>query len=207
MNDRKKKLFKLIAELQSISQIGLTFAEIDFDKERYQRISEISLDLMAEFSDKSNDDISQIFSLEKGYPTPNIDVRSFVLKDDKVLLVKERSDDLWTLPGGYADVSETPSEAVVRETKEESGYDVHAVKLLALWDKLKHDHPLHWPHIYKCFFHCEILSGEPKENVEISAIDFFDINKLPQLSTPRVTKRQLHRLYQLVMTPGPTVFD
>lgn len=207
MQDDSKQLLKLISEIQAISQVGLTFTKNEFDIERYKRLTEISAQLAALCTNKSAAHIKDIFSLEKGYATPKIDVRSFVLKDDKILLVKERSDGLWTLPGGFADVSETPSEAVVRETKEESGYDVKVIRLLALWDKLKHDHPLHWPHIYKCFFHCEHLSGKPLENIEISAIDFFDIDKIPPLSTPRVTHKQLVDLYKFVKENTPTVFD
>ncbi|OGV34606.1 MAG: NUDIX hydrolase [Legionellales bacterium RIFCSPHIGHO2_12_FULL_35_11] len=207
MDEINKQWLKLIAEIQALAQCGLTFTENKFDKDRYTRLMEISAELAALSSSKSKEVIRDIFSLEKGYATPKVDVRSFVLKDNKVLLVKERSDGLWTLPGGFADVSETPSEAVIRETKEESGFDVSVIKLLALWDKLKHDHPLHWPHIYKCFFHCRYISGEAKENIEISEVDFFSLDKIPPLSTPRVTETQLKKLFQLATSQGPTVFD
>ena len=207
MLNHDKKLLKLISEIQAISQTGLTFTKNEFDIERYERLTEISAELAALFTNKSAETIREIFSLEKGYATPKIDVRSFVLKDDKVLLVKERADGLWTLPGGFADVSETPSQAVVRETKEESGYDVEVIRMLSLWDKLKHDHPLHWPHIYKCCFHCKHLSGEPQENIEISDIDFFKIDNIPPLSTPRITENRLINLYKLVKTNAPTAFD
>ena len=153
------------------------------------------------------DEIKNIFTIEAGYATPKMDVRAFILQDDQLLLVRERSDGLWTLPGGWADVNESPSESVIRETKEETGYVVAVHKLLALWDKLKHDHPPQWPHAYKCFFHCEILSGEPTPNLEISEQAFFPVNDLPALSTHRVTAKQITRLYDLVMTPQPTQFD
>lgn len=207
MTDKSKQWLKWISEIQAIAQSGLTYTEGPFDKERYHRLMTISAELAAHCTEHPSDVINAIFSLEKGYATPKIDVRSFVLKKNKVLLVKERSDGLWTLPGGFADVTESPSEAVIRETREESGYAVSAIKLLAFWDKLKHDHPLHWPHIYKCFFHCEIVSGEATENLEISEIDFFDMDKLPPLSTPRVTAKQLAQLNELVKHPGPTLFD
>ena len=114
---------------------------------------------------------------------------------------------MWALPGGWADVNESPSEAVIRETKEETGYDVSAIKLLALWDKLKHDHPPQWPPTYKCFFHCKIISGQPNKNLEISEQAFFDLDNLPLLSTHRVTEKQLVRLYELVFNPQETQFD
>ena len=199
---------KWISEIQAIAQSGLTYTTNEYDKERYIRLREIAAEIAAQCSGNQAPDVENIFSLEKGYATPKIDVRSFILKDDKLLLVKERSDGLWTLPGGWADVNESASEAVIRETKEESGYNETAIKLLAFWDKLKHDHPLQWPHVYKCFFHCEIISGEATENLEVSEVDFFDINNLPPLSTPRVTANQLIRLHGLVYkkTP-PTEFD
>lgn len=207
MRDTYKQWLKLIAEIQAISQSGLTFTENEFDVERYERLTQISAELAASCTDKSVNEINEIFKLEKGYATPKVDVRSFVLKDDKVLLVKERQDGLWTLPGGFADVTETPSQAVIRETKEESGYEVEVIKLLALWDKLRHDHPLHWPHIYKCFFHCKHIGGGAQENIEISEIDFFPMDKIPPLSTPRVTETQLRNLYKMVQAGGPTEFD
>lgn len=207
MQDADIELFKLIAEIQALAQVGLTFTTNEFDIQRYTRFTEISAELAAFCADKSAEHIKNIFAVEKGYATPKVDVRSFVLKDNKVLLVKERADGLWTLPGGFADVSETPSQAVIRETKEESGYNVKVIRLLALWDKLHHTHPLHWPHIYKCFFHCEHISGTAEENIEISDIDFFPMDKIPPLSTPRVTATQLEKLYTLVKENAPTAFD
>ena len=199
---------KWISEIQAIAQSGLTYTTNEYDKERYIRLREIAAELAAQCSKNQAPDVKSIFSLEKGYATPKVDVRAFILKDNKLLLVKERSDGLWTLPGGWADVNESASEAVIRETKEESGYNVTAIKLLAFWDKLKHDHPPQWPHLYKCFFHCEIISGEATENLEISEVAFFDMNNLPSLSTPRVTVNQLIRLYELIYNKElPTAFD
>lgn len=208
MTKKNIQWLKWVSEIQAIAQSGLTYTTSEYDKERYIRLREIAAELAAQCSSNHAPDVENIFSLEKGYATPKIDVRSFVLKDDKLLLVRERTDGLWTLPGGWADVNESASEAVIRETKEESGYDVAAIRLLAFWDKLKHDHPLQWPHAYKCFFHCDIISGEATANLEISEVDFFDINHLPPLSTPRVTAKQLIRLHELVyLKEQPTDFD
>lgn len=198
---------KWISEIQAIAQNGLTFSNNEFDKERYMKLMGISAEIAAHYSTTSQNRIHKMFAQETGYATPKLDVRAFILKDNKLLLAKERSDGLWTLPGGWADINESPSAAVIRETKEETGYDVSALKLLALWDKLKHDHPPQWPHAYKCFFHCKIISGTPTINIEISELDFFDINNLPPLSTHRVTAKQLVRLYDLVHKPESTQFD
>lgn len=198
---------RLIWEVQALAQSGLAYTTNQFDSERYKRLIELSAQLAQNFSNNSLDEINQRFSLEKGYATPKLDIRSFVLQDDKILLVKERADDRWSLPGGWADVNHSPSENVIRETKEESGFHVRVVRLLALWDKQRHDHPLQWPHIYKCFFHCEIISGKAQENLEISEIDFFSIDQLPDLSEDRVTNSQLNRLYQMVKKHTVVEFD
>jgi len=204
---KNKQLLTLISELQAISQSGLTFSKNPFDIERYIKIRELSAELAAYFTTHSAEKIKHIFSLEQGYATPKLDVRSFALKEGKLLLVRERQDDLWALPGGFIDVGESPSEAAIRETKEESGLDVSVVKLLAFWDKFKHGNSLQWPHIYKCIFHCEIVSGEAKENLEISEVDFFDMDHLPPLSLPRITPKQVHALYKLLPVTKPTQFD
>lgn len=199
--------FKWISEIQALAQSGLTYSQNIFDKERYVRLTEIVSELAAYASNHSIEEVASIFSLEKGYATPKLDVRAFILRENKVLLVQESSDKLWTLPGGWIDVNESPSEAIVRETKEETGFDVAATKLLALWDKLKHDHPPQWPHIYKCFFHCNIIAGQPKDNHEILNQDFFEVTHLPPLSTHRVTEKQILRLFDLVNNPQETQFD
>lgn len=207
MRQRSNKWLQLVSEIQALAQAGLTYSEGPFDQQRYQQLLRIASELASHCTEKSSEDIHSIFALETGYQTPKIDIRAVILKDDRILLVRERSDGRWTLPGGWADVNESPSEAVIREVKEETGYDASAIKLLAFWDKQKHQHPPEWPHAYKCIFHCNILSGSPKESIEISAIDFFSLEKLPALSTPRVTEAQLHRLKALVDHPEETQFD
>lgn len=163
-----------ISEIQALCRSGLTYTKSEFDKERFLRLIDIAAEITAEITINPVEPIKNMFALEQhAYATPILDIRSFVLKGDKVLLVRERTDGLWSLPGGFVDVNESPSEAVVRETLEESGYLVKPIRLLALWDKLKHGDPLSWPHIYKCIFHCEFLSGKSQPNIEISEIDFF----------------------------------
>ncbi|TAL66303.1 MAG: NUDIX domain-containing protein [Legionella sp.] len=201
------QLLKWISAIQAIAQNGLTYSKNEFDIERYHQLEHIAQEMSAHFSDKSIDDVKEYFSIEKGYAMPKLDVRAFILKDNQLLLVKERSDNLWTLPGGWVDVNESPSEAVIREVLEETGFHVKVIKFLALWDKQKHDHPPQWPHIYKVFFQCEIVSGQMKENIEISEINFFSMTQLPDLSTPRVTHNQLTRLGELALHSVITSFD
>ena len=204
----KDLYLKWIHELQAISQIGLTYTQDPFDKQRYLAIQSLSAEMAEHCSELSQEKILKLFSQESGYCTPKLDVRGVVFRDNKILMVREREDNLWTLPGGWADVNESPSEAVVREIFEESGYKTQAIKLLALYDKQKHDHPPQWPHAYKCFFLCDLIAGKPQLNIEISEIQFFGQHELPELSKHRITEAQILRFFaHFANSTWPTDFD
>jgi ADP-ribose pyrophosphatase YjhB (NUDIX family) len=197
-----------VQQLQAIAQIGLTFATDAFDIERYHAIRDIAAEIAATYSQTPAEPIRHLFSQETGYATPKIDVRGAVFRDGNILLVQERRDSLWTLPGGWADVNDPPSVAVEREIFEESGYHTRAVKLLALYDRNKHGHPPSPFHVYKLFFACELLGGTPTPSLETTAVAFFPADALPALSLSRVTPAQIQRLFELSRHPEwPTEFD
>jgi ADP-ribose pyrophosphatase YjhB (NUDIX family) len=194
--------------LQAIAQTGLTYAADPYDVERYAALREITAELVAAHSDASLDYLRGMFADQAGYATPKVDVRGAVFRDDTILLVKERSDGGWTLPGGWADVGDAPSDAVVREIAEESGFQTRAVKLLALYDRNKHGHPPHPFHVYKLFFQCELLGGAATPSSETEAVGFFRADALPELSLTRVMPAQIARLFEHYRNPNwPTDFD
>ena len=123
-------------------------------------------------------------------------MRGVVIDRDKILLVRERRDGRWTLPGGFADVGVSPAENVVKEIREESGYQTRAVKLLAAYDRSRHPHGPYLYHIYKLFFLCELEGGEAQASIETSEVGFFAEDDLPSLSTPRVTEGQILRMFE-----------
>lgn len=203
----EKTVLKWIAELQSISQCGLAYSQNAYDIERYQQIQSLAEKMMARYSGLDLEAIQSAFNMQSGYATPKVDVRAFILKANKLLLVKERQDGLWTLPGGWSEVNLSPSENVIKEVKEETGYEAKVIRLIALFDKNKHDHPPQWPHAYKCFFHCEITGGEACPSIETSEVAWFALDALPRLSTPRVTRSQLDKLASLVEAGEAVLFD
>lgn len=206
--DLKTQWLKYISKLQAIAQNGLTYCSDPFDKERYLQLMDLASEIAANcIPNLDKAEIYNIFAMEKGYATPKIDVRAFIVENDQLLLVRERSDSLWTLPGGWADINESPSEAILKEVKEETGFNASIIRLLAIWDKLKHDHPLRWPHTYKCFFHCKRLEGAFQENIEILELAFFSFDNLPELSTDRVTRSELIKLWEIVSNGSPTAYD
>ena len=169
---------------------------------------EIAIEMMADHSDLDTGTIRELFVRESGYATPKVDVRGIVFCDDKILLVKELRDGRWTLPGGWADVNDSPAEATVREIYEESGYHTRAVKMLACYDRNKHGHPFHTFHIYKLFFLCELAGGEPADSIETAGATFFAEDEIPELSLPRVTPEQIKRFFKHHRHPEwPTDFD
>ena len=203
------KWLKWAKDLQAISQIGLTFTTNHFEIERYEAVREIAAEIIALHSDLELNYIRGLFASELGYATPKVDVRGVLFRDDSILLVQEREDSCWTLPGGWADVNESPNEAVVREVHEESGYHTQAVKLLAIYDRSKHPHTPPFPyHVYKLFFQCEIIGGDKSRSRETSDVAFFQEDRLPALSLSRVTPAQIARLFEHYRHPDlPTDFD
>jgi ADP-ribose pyrophosphatase YjhB (NUDIX family) len=196
-------------QLMAIAQNGLTYAESHFDRERYEQIRQIAAEIMAQQSETDERKVLDLFSGDVGYATPKVDVRGVVFRDDRILLVKERADGLWTLPGGWADVNESPNEAVVREVMEESGYQTRARKLLAVWDRAKHPHtPPFAYHIYKICILCELIGGEAATSHETEEVGFYAEKELPPLSISRVTPGQIARLFGHHREPDlPADFD
>ncbi len=195
--------------LQAEAQNGLTFTRSEFERERYEHILEIAAEMMADNSDADLAFIKGLFRDVEGYMTPRVDVRGVVFRDDSVLLVKEKADGGWTLPGGWADPNETPSQSVEREVFEESGFRVKATKVLAVFDRAKQGHTPPFPyHIYKLFFLCELKGGDKKTSIETDAVDFFGESGIPPLSTARTTENQLRIFFSHHRNPHrPTDFD
>lgn len=195
-------------ELRSIAQIGLTFAHDPFDRQRYERIRELAAAAIAHGSGRADPDLLGYFREDTGYATPKVDVRAAAFVAGRVLLVREISDGAWTLPGGWADVDESPAASVVREVFEESGYEARAVKLAAVYDYRKRNRPNHLDSIYKLFFICEITGGEARGSVETSEVGFFARDGLPPLSTGRTTAQQIERMFRHAEEPAlPADFD
>ena len=195
-------------ELQAIAQTGLTFSQDNYDLDRYRRLRAIAVEMLAVGSNTALERVQGLFDQELGYPTPKVDVRAAVFRDDRILMVREISDGRWTLPGGWVDVNDSPAHAVEREILEESGYRARAVKLAALFDKNRHPHPPSVHHIYKLMFLCELLGGSATVSQETDAVDFFALDALPELSRGRILESQIARLYQhQLQRELPTDFD
>jgi ADP-ribose pyrophosphatase YjhB (NUDIX family) len=197
-------------KVQAIAQTGLAFTKDPYDHERYIQLQELVSGILASELQVPLGTAQTFWQDEKGYATPKVAVRGAVFRDDHVLLVRERSDGRWTMPGGWVDVNDAPSAAVVREIREESGYEARVLKLAALVDKNTPRHGLvrGLHHVYKLFFLCELTGGDARTSIETDAVGFFALNDLPELSTPRVTRSLIERMHTHQRNPEmPTDFD
>ena len=172
------KIINWATELQSLSQTAIFYCKDKFDKERFQRIREISAEMMTLKSGLPLDKVKDLFCGDEGYRTPKIDTRGAIFKDDKVLLVRE-SDGRWTLPGGWCELNLTPAENVVKEVKEEAGLDVSVYKLVAVHDRNRRNADTYIFGVAKFFFLCKATGGHFTENIETIETKYFAEDELP----------------------------
>ncbi|PSL41777.1 ADP-ribose pyrophosphatase YjhB (NUDIX family) [Planomicrobium soli] len=194
--------------IQSLAQAGLTYTNNVYDIERFEELRTISTEIMNEYTGHEMEKLRNLFAYETGYQTPKVDIRGAVFQNGKILLVREIIDDKWSLPGGFCDVGLSPAENIVKEIKEESGFDVVPTKLLALLDMKKHEHPPQPFHYYKVFIQCNIVAGKAEIGIETKDVQFFSENNLPELSLARNTEAQIQLLFEFSRDPQKeTVFD
>jgi ADP-ribose pyrophosphatase YjhB (NUDIX family) len=206
--DRTADVLDWARKVRALAQNGLAFTRDPFDRERYHELQDLAAALLAGALEIPLERARALWDGEHGYATPKVDVRGAIFEAERVLLVRERSDGRWALPGGWVDVNDAPSAAVAREIREESGYEARAVKLAALIDRRRHPHPPAIHHIYKLMFICERTGGEPAAGTETDAVEFFPLRALPELSTGRILAPQIERLYVHHLHPDlPADFD
>ena len=190
-----------VARLQAIAQAGLELSDGPYDRERYLALRALATEIAAAHlelgSPAERRRLEELLAGDGGYPTPKVDVRALVRRGREVLLVRERVDGRWSLPGGWADVGWAPTAMVEREVAEESGFQVRARRLLALWDRARHNSNPSLHSVYKVAVACDLLGGSARPSVETLDAGWFDPDALPELSTDRITAAQIARLVEL----------
>ncbi len=198
-------------EIQATAQTGLAFTKDPYDVERYHALRDLSVRILAAHTGVDTAVVADLFASDVGYATPKLGVRAAVFDDDgRILLVREAIDDgRWTLPGGWAEVNQTPAESVVREVFEESGYRVRPVKLAAVWDRVRQGHPAGSASVVKLAFVCTLEGGEPTTSLETSGCGWFHEGEIPaDLSVRRTLPHQIARMFDHWREPSlPTDFE
>ena len=194
-------------EIYSLSQAGITYSGNEYDIFRYKRLQEITAEMIASQTELSKETILKSFSMQSGYATPKVDVRGAVIRDGKILLVREKADGKWAMPGGWGDIGDGPAAMVAREVWEESGFHVNVDKLVGVYDANRIQ-PYEFFHVYKLVFLCSITSGEATTSIETLDVDFFGMDALPPLSEIRTNKKILDEVFAHFEHAGrPTFFE
>ena len=203
-------LLAIAKRLQSIAQGGIFYSEDKpFDRERYEEISQLSVQILSNLTDEPIEKISNLFTQERdGYQTPKVDIRAVIFNEfGNILMVKEKVDSCWSLPGGWADVGYTPAEVAIKEVQEETGLAAKTVRILAVIDKRNYPHPPEGWYVYKIFILCEVIGGEISKNTtEISDVQYFGLQNLPPLSEPRNVYSQIKLMFEYRDNPKKEVY-
>ena len=196
-------------ELQFLAQCSLAYSKDKFDRERSERIREIACEMLSFKYDLPLEKIKMDFAGEIGYQTPKVETRAAVIKDNKILLVKEQFDGKWALPGGYQDVNMSIRENVIKESSEEAGAVVNPIKVVAVLDYNRHHHVNFPLGMVKRFVLCEYMNHSFNENTETLGAEFYSLDDLPELSLTRTTKKQLEMCFECYKDPEnwDTIFD
>ena len=191
-----EKWLKWAMEIQSLAQAGLAYTDNVYDIERYERLRDISAEMIKEKSNINLDKVKDLFCNEKGYQTPKIDTRAVIFKDNKILLTHE-NNGTWALPGGWCDVLETIKTNTIKEVKEETGLDVETIKIIALQDRNKHNKPVYAYGVCKVFVLCNVLGGKFEKNIETTEIKYFSLDEIPDnLAEEKTNKEQIEMCFK-----------
>ena len=204
---KNEKWLDWAIELQSLAQAGLTYCKDPFDRERYERIREITAEMLSDKTDVPVEKVKELFCNETGYQTPKIDTRAAIFRDGKILLVRENNGK-WSLPGGWCDVNVSVGENAVKEVSEEAGLDVTADRIIAVLDRAKHNLPVYPYGVCKIFVRCSVIGGSFKENTETTGFDWFDEENLPELAEEKNNAEQVKMCFEIYRNPQlPVIFD
>ena len=203
-----EKWLKWAIEIQSLSQIGLTYTKDVYDRERYERLREISAEMLAKKTEVSIEKVKDLFCHETGYQTPKIDTRAVIFRDNKILLAHE-NNGTWSLPGGWCDVLESVKSNTEKEVREETGLNVKAVKIISIQDRNKHNKPVYAYGVCKIFVLCEVINGKFVENIETTEIRYFSLQDLPHnLAEEKTNKEQIEMCFKAYLNENwQTQFD
>jgi len=206
--EQLSKWLTIAREIQQLSQTGSAFAVTDYEKNRYKRLTEITAEIIEHHTTLEKESVTKVLMEHPGYATPKIDVRAAVIKDGKILLVQESTDNCWAMPGGWADVGDVPSEVASRECKEESGFVVKPEKVIGVFDANRIGGRLEFFHAFKIIFLCELIGGEATPSDETLDVKFFDFDSLPALSLNRTNEKHLNEIKLHLTNPErKTYFD
>lgn len=195
-------LLSIADRIRAIARNGQFYALNEYDKERYDELLDLSNRLTATLTNTEIETVAACYTPATDYVTPKVDIRAVVFDDnERILLVRERADGKWSLPGGWGDIGFSPGEVAIKELREETGYEAIPLRLLAILDMRCHNHPPAPHYTYKIFIRCHITGGTPQTAFDTLEVGFFTLDSLPALSTERVTLEEIELMYEFLHNP------
>ena len=186
---------KYLQRMIALTDTGLTFTKDPFDRERYEDLRSMLSEMLNQASDLDAEEVAEVLKPTSAYATPLMDVRAWIVEDEKICLVRGQGENDWALPGGFGEVGYSPTENILKEIEEETGFEAKVERLLAVFDTNRFQ--LQSKQYAKFVFECKLLDGQFQKNQEIAALQFFAIDQLPALSEKRITKEQIEILWQV----------
>ena len=186
---------KYLQRMITLTDTGLTFTKDPFDRERYEDLRSLLSEMLNQASDLDAEEVAEVLKPTSAYVTPLMDVRAWIVEDEKICLVRGQGEDSWALPGGFGEVGYSPTENILKEIEEETGFKAKVERLLAVFDT--NHFQLQSKQYAKFVFECKLLDGQFQKNQEIADLQFFAIDQLPALSEKRITKEQIEILWQV----------
>ena len=194
MDEKRDKLVEYIMEIQSIAQSALFYVKDVYDKERFERLRDISAEMMALKTDLPLETVKTLFCSDYGYQTPKVDTRAAIFKNDKILLVHEKNGT-WSMPGGWCEFDMSPVDNTIKETKEEAGKDIKVKSVISVQNRDNHNIPPYAYAIVKIFYLCEEIGGDFEDNDETTEIAYFAENELPNMALEKCNEEQVHMCF------------
>ncbi len=206
MQEETTWYFEKAKRILALAKTGMNYTPNSYDLERFEELYEIAQTMLERMSNLDVPTIDQVHVHEKIYPNPKVDIRAVVFENDRILLVQEKTDQRWSLPGGWADVGYSAAEVAVKELEEEAGIQAEAQRILAVLDNRFHRHPPALHHAYKIFISCRPTGGTLQAGVDMLDAQFFSLDQLPDLSTGRVTAEEIREIWELDKDPASPVW-
>lgn len=199
-----KEVYDYIVKIQSIAKIGLVYSKDPYALTNYKEINELSKEFLEKFMEIKLDRPN--YFERDIYPTPNISVRVVIFNNDKtkVLLVREVNSHTYSLPGGWCDLYDSPSDTARNESMQEAGAELGKLRLVGLTNRTPFCSETSVPN-YVAIFEGELLKINADHEYETDDVNFFDIDNLPEISR-KTTKDELLRFVNAAKN-GEVIFD
>jgi ADP-ribose pyrophosphatase YjhB (NUDIX family) len=157
--------FTALEEIRGIAQNGLIYCNNEHDRLKYSRLLEIAIAQYSELLDLDIEIIRDLFLKNTGIITPKVGVNAAVFKEGKLLICLRKDDNCWEVPGGWAELSESPRNTIIRELMEETSLNIKPEQVIEVFSRKPGDFGQPFTSFHILYF-AKYVSGEFLESNE-----------------------------------------